>query len=177
MNDSAYMGVPGVPRTEDDNIMRRRWESEQLIDSLFLLLAGHERKVVAGEVKLLPVADAARIMNIEGAKRVIQVVRAFVNPVVSLSRLEDADARELFYNSYMATIEALVEEKERYGIETNADFEFISATIQPLIFAQVMRAVDGWEGKNSKTQYAEGENRQTVTQGGGFKLPGFGGNK
>lgn len=175
MNYESYNGIPSTPRAEDDNIMRRRWESEQLIDSLFLLLSGHERKIVGGQVKLLPVEDAAQLMNTEGAKRLIGVVRAFVNPVLSLSRLEDADARELFYSSFMATVEALVEEKDRWGIKHDADLEIIRAIIQPLIFGQVMRAVEGWEAKNSKTQYSEGDSKQTVTQGGGFRLPSFGG--
>jgi hypothetical protein len=183
MEQNTYAGIAPPPLRNDDNIMRRRWESEELIDSLYLLLAGYERIHEEGKVKLRARDDVPSIMNKEGAGRVITVVRSFINPVVSLSRLSDEDARQLFYNCYNSVMEAVVLNAKEWGMTDengnikDADLEIVKATIQPLIFSQIMRSVDGWEAKNAKTDYLEQTgNQRTVSESrDGFRLPRFGG--
>lgn len=162
---------------QQDSITRRRWESEELIDALWLLLAGKERYNDHGEVKLRDSPAATPLMNQQGAGRVIQVIRAFVNPVVSLTRLGDEDARLLFYSSYSGTMDAIVLNQVEWGVKDLADLEIIRASLQPILFAQSMRSVDGWEGRNSKSEISETEIKNTNNNAGGFKLPSFGGGK
>lgn len=174
-NVQAYGGIPQPPSANDDSVMRRRWESEELVDSLWLLLAGQERYQENGQVKLRAAKDVTALMNLEGAGRVIQVIRAFINPVVSLSRLSDEDARLLFYSAQTDVMNAIVLNKDEWGVKHDADLYIIKATTQTVLFSQIMRAVNGWEGNNSKTQIVESSSTQTTRDSSGFRIPGFGG--
>ena len=182
MNEQAfaYGGIPQQPTQQEDTILQRRWESADLIDSLWLLLAGKERYSDNGQIKLRDSPGVKALMNQEGASRVIQVVRSgFVNPVMSLSSLADEDARTLFYASYTSLIEAIVLNQTEWGVNSDADLKIIHATLLPLLFAQVMRPVNGFEARNTKPQISEntGSINSTTETRGGFKIPGFGGNK
>jgi hypothetical protein len=72
-------------------------------------------------------------------------------------------------------LEVIIKSRDDYGITTESDMQLIYSEINLIVYHQLRRPVNGWEGKNSRTTTVENKGEQTLTQrsSGGFSLNPF----
>lgn len=161
---------------DNATVMEMRWESPEFIASLWRIFAGRVPMVIDGQAYLVRENPTIRApMNDVGASRMIQVVRGFVNPVVSLSNISDDEAGLLFNYCMKGVVTAMILNQEEYEIANEAEMQLITSALYPILFAQIKRAVNGHESRQSKTQTQEIKQESMSTQrtSGGFSLNPF----
>lgn len=163
-----------LPSYQDSTIMHMRWDAEDLKAQLFkTLLDGRESIDDKGLPIIIPGPNP--LLNQRGVSRVMSVVNTVSNPIVSLSYTSE-EATDMIFNSYMRELlEILIKSADDYDIKSESDLQLIYQNVRLLVYHQLRRAVNGWEGKNSKTQTIESKGEQTVTNktSGGFSLNPF----
>ena len=175
-NAIPWSSYSNAPPSENPAINEMRWEANNMVVELWNKLAGRVPMVIDGKAYLVretPTIEPP--MNDLGATRIIQVVRGFVNPVVSLSNISDDEAGLIYNHCMMNIISAMNENQEEYGVKSVAEMQIIISSIEPVLFCQIKRAVNGHESKNSRTQTLEQKTDSTnvnKTQGG-FSLNPF----
>lgn len=176
MDDMAYMPPPpmngygmgmGVsPPSNDSTIASMRWEGDPLVYNLYKILGGYEIKMDNdGNASLYRMNRNARPkMNDTGIESVVSIIRAYVNPVVSLSNIDDEEANELIRQVLYALVSHLAYNQQRFEID-KGDMGLIMAAVKGIIFTQVKRAVAGHESQNFHTQTIEQnwQQHQTMT--------------
>jgi len=174
MNDpgfnQAYMNPmpPMYPAPQDANIASMRWTPDNLIIELYHILGGYEIKVVDGVVTKFKQKNKKEFINDRGLEMLSAIIQANVNPHVSLTRLEKAEADELVRQTLYDVIETLTVNQEEYGILNMGDMNVVKTTIFTLVYCQIMRTVEGHESKNFRTQTME----QTSTMNTGQQQKG-----
>lgn len=163
----------------EDSIMQRRWDAPDFKAELLKQLAGLIMIEQPDGTFLLQREDkySEPLMNYQGAKRIIQIVNAYVNSPVSLSNISDEDANTMINSCLHSIIDALAMKGAEYGIRDVTDQDIILETIKPIVFCQAKRPVNGHESRNSRTTTSEVKqesfNKQQTSSG--FNI--FGGKK
>jgi hypothetical protein len=149
-----------------------RWESDELINRLYEILGGYEMTTDStGQPRYIRRnKDVLPMINDHGLDTIAGIVRSTVNPVVSLSNVEIDYANELVRQTLYTVSETLLRNQSEYGIN-DGNIDIIYSHIKTLVFMQVMRAVNGHESKNFRTQTLEQnvtQNTNKPAQGGGI---------
>lgn len=161
---------------ENPTIMEMRWEAQNLMLQLWAQLAGRVPMVVEGKPYLVKETPTIKsLMNDIGARDIINIVRGMVNSPVSLSNIK-SDAADIIYRQVtVSIISAININQDKYEIDGVAEMHVICASIFPILYCQINRAVNGHESKNSRTQTQEvkQESMSTNKTQGGFNLNPF----
>lgn len=179
----VYNNPPPFPGMMNDNIASMRWESDPLVHQLYRMLGGYEITVNEHN-QLVKQRDKNfnPLMNDIGIERVIALVRGVVNPVTSLSNIDDLEANMLINQVLVGFAATLLENMERWEVNTG-DRSTIMNIMKTIVFSQVKRSVGGHESSNFRTQTFEQSLQQNFTQGanragGGGLMPwNWGGTK
>lgn len=153
---------------ENATIASMRWQNDPLFLEIYTLLGGYVQHVNDdGTVTLSKDGDPK--MNEKGLKVILSFLRAYVNSSVALTNWSDEQAAELINQKLHQIHSHLMLKKKDYNID-DGDFDLIASIIDPIVFAQVNRAVSGWEGKNFHTTTEEHNVKNTS---GDVRKPGF----
>lgn len=177
ITDPMMMGMPQVgyggilPGQADISLAEKRWESDDLEWNIAKILGMRMARDNNGNIEYVPIPGTTPIMNQEGVHTVIMTIRTHVNPVVVLSKLDDEEAKVMIRQANDDLMELLVLEQENFGLKSEK-LNFVYGCLRNLIRAQIMRARDGHESKNNKTQIVEqsGHSVSETRNQGGFNL-------
>lgn len=147
-----------------DTIASMRWEVDPLVFQLYRMLGGYEVRV-NDENRIVKVRDTTikPLMNDFGIERVISLVRGVVNPVTSLSNIDDEEANEIIRQTMYRFIRDLPLNREKWGVEKD-DMNTIVSIVTGIVFMQFKRAVGGHESHNFRTQTFEQNVAQSFNQ-------------
>ena len=177
-NTMPPMSMPMMPpmfQPQDSNIASMRWEGQNIINELYKILGGYDVKTDKdGNIVYERKNKFHRaFINDEGLEALSAIIQSNVNPYVSLTNIELENANELIRQILYDITECIITKQEEYGIKDISDANIIYNVIKSLVYCQVMRAVNGHESRNFRTQTTE----QTMTQNnqlqqkGGLCLP------
>lgn len=164
-----YGGI--MPGQADVSLAEKRWESDDLEWNIAKILGMMMARDNNGNVEYVPIPGVKPLMNKQGVHTVIMTIRTHVNPVVVLSKLDDSEAKVMIRQANDDLMELLVLEHESFEMKPE-HLNYVYGCMRNLIRAQIMRARDGHESKNNKTQIME-QSGHSVTEsrsGGGFQL-------
>lgn len=180
------MGMGNMPYSNDNStIASLRWNGDALIFQLYKLLGDYDIEILEDGSQIfkrrkINGVEVKPKINDEGLNAIISMVQANVNPYVSLSKIRDDEANTLIYQILCHIAKELSINKKNWDVSIE-NMSFIMLILKPIIFAQIKRPVDGWEGTNFKTNAFEQNVRQDFTQNnpqGGFSFwKPFGSNK
>lgn len=165
-----------MPSSLNENIASMRWELDPLIHQLYRMLGGYEITInEKNEVVKRRDKNIRPLMNDLGIERVISLVRGVVNPVTSLSNIDDEEANELIRQVlYDFTIDLCLN-MDRWNVDIG-DRGTITSIVKSIVFMQIKRPVAGHESHNFRTQTFEQNVQQSYNQppqqGGLFSIFG-----
>lgn len=167
------MGDYGM-RWNNDGIMSMRWESKDLMQQLWRNLAYVDYQTINGQVVLQQNSGLGKPpLNMTGAKAVINMIQSVVNPVVSLSKIHQDQALTLVRHITYTIMRMLVINANEYGCDSRVEKEMVIQIVKNVVFAQLMRPVNGHESTHSRINLVERreEGSYTSSSKGAFKLP------
>lgn len=162
---------------DSDNlgIMSLRWEGGQLVEQLWKGLANMKVETYGNKTFLVPIYGDATFppINHRGAAAIINMVESVVNPVVSLSKISEDKANVLTAHIKSNMRHMVIMNEEEYEIFTTSSKEYVLQIVENIVYAQLMRAVNGHESQHSRTNLMEHREEGSYTQQsrGGFELP------
>lgn len=163
-----------------EGIASMRWEVDPLVFQLYRMLGGYE--ITIGEDnKIIKKRESTiqPLMNDFGIERVISLVRGVVNPVTSLSNIDDEEANEIIRQVMYDFICDLCLNQDRWAVH-DGDKSTIMSIVKSIVFMQYKRSVGGHESHNFRTQTFEQNVQQSYNQpqqSGGMIAGLFGLNK
>lgn len=169
----SYDGYAGDWQNQG-NIMSMRWENKELIEQLWRGLAYRSVKTYNGKPYLVKDADTKPPINAEGAKAVINLISSVVNTVGSLSKIHQEQALTVLKHIKQVSRRLVVVNRHKYECEQRVQKQQVLQIIENICFLQLMRAVEGHESNQSRTNLTErrGEESYTMNQkGGGMSFP------
>lgn len=147
-----------------DTIASMRWEVDPLVFQLYRMLGGYEVTInEKNEIVKKRDNKVQPLMNDFGIERVISLVRGVVNPVTSLSNIDDEEANELIRQVLYAFIVDLCLNQERWDVH-DGDKHTIMSIVKSVVFMQYKRSVGGHESHNFRTQTFEQNVQQSYNQ-------------
>lgn len=148
---------------QDASIASMRWESDPLVVSLRVRLGAYT--VVAegetGQTQLIRPPNAQPMVNDVGIDRFVALISGVVNPVTSLTNIDDEEANTLINQVLKALVSEIVYNQERFEIH-KGDMRSIMSIMKSLVFTQFKRSVSGHESKNYRTQTVESHMQQSM---------------
>lgn len=166
------------PIKGQEGVMKLRWQANEFLSQLWRNLAGRTYKEFNGEAYLIKAKGTNPPLSDEGAMDVINLITSVVNPVVSLSNLDDEEIRNIYSETRRACRRMLVLKEEEYGATSRADKEKVMAILSAIVWSQLTRGLYGHESDKSITNIQEArtseELKQSISAGKGFMM---GGNK
>lgn len=169
--------------SDESNIMKLRWQSDELTKQLWKNLAYMEVQHEKGKAYLrstIPENAKETIkppMNVEGARMVINIVESMVNPVVSLSKTHQDQSMLILAHIKQAVRREIAVNIKKYGITSRSKAQSILQTVETLALFQLMRPVNGHESKQAQTKYIDKNETGTYTTSNGSSWSPFSGNK
>jgi hypothetical protein len=159
------------PGAQEATIMEKRWEGDALAWELVKILSGKIPVEKDGKVQLMPIMNVEPMINDQGINSIITVVRTYVSPQVVLSNFGENEAGTIIKQACQSLREHLALRQQDFKINKH-DLDFIYSQVRTLIVAQVLRARNGHEARNSRTQTIEQQQHSfsETKQGGGFSL-------
>lgn len=154
--DQQYNFYQPQPPSQDATISSMRWEAQKLILDMYEVLGGYHF-VNTGDGEVKPVRRNEKIkpkMNDEGIESMISIIQSKVNPISSLTNIDDMEANLIIRQTLYMIIKHLLYNQERYQID-DGDLELIMDNLKGIVFFQVKRAVGGHESRNYRTQSIE----------------------
>lgn len=171
MLDQSMMQMPQMPApiapimstTTSDTIASMRWENDPLIVNLRIRLGGYTAVASRdGSTGLQRTEGMHPMVNDLGIDRLVALIQGVVNPVTSLSNIDDEEANTLIRQILYGVIRDLVYNQDRYEIDSG-DKTAVMDIIKSIVFMQVKRAVSGHESRNFRTQTIEQNLQQNMT--------------
>lgn len=163
-----------------DNIMSMRWENKELIEQLWLNLAYRTPKTINGKTYLVQEEGTNPPINAEGARAIINMIRSVVNPVASLSKIHQDQALIILKHIKQRVRRNVVMKRKEFELKNRSDIGTVFQIVENVCFMQLMRAVEGHESNQSRTNLVEKRGEESYKMesrgGGGINLP-WGGNK
>lgn len=156
------------------NIMSMRWENKQLIEQLWRGLAYRVVKTYNGKPYLVQEANTKPPINSEGAKAVINLIVSVVNTVGSLSQIHQEQALTLLKHIKQAARRLVIVNRYEYECDKRVQKQQVLQIVENICFLQLMRAVDGHESNQSRTNLMEKRGEESYTmqnKGGGMQFP------
>lgn len=155
-----------------DNVMSMRWENKELLQQLWLNLAYLSPVEDAdGNIQMRKVMRGKAPINYEGAKSIINVIQSVVNPVGSLSKISEAQALILLKHIKQSVRRTLATKTVEYECTDRADMQQVLSIVENICLLQLMRAVNGHESQQSRTNLMErreeGSYHQSMKGGSG----------
>lgn len=162
-----------------ESIMRMRWENRELIDQLWAALAHRTTRTFNGKPYLVRETYVSGKVtqppiNAEGAKAVINVVLSVVNTVGSLSKIHQEHAMVLVRQSWIEIEDMLILNQDVFECYGRDKINMVLGIVNRIVFLQLMRAVQGHESQQSRTNLVEKRGEESYTmesKGGGMKFP------
>lgn len=169
MYQMPYGGI--MPGQNDVSLAEKRWESDDLEWNIAKILGMRMAVDKNNNIEYIAIPGVKPIMNQQGVHTVIMTIRTHVNPVVVLSKVSDEEAKIMIRQANDDLMELLLLEHENYDLREE-HINYVYGCMRNLLRAQVMRARDGHESKNNKTQIMEqtGHSFSETKQAGGFQL-------
>ena len=143
----------------NEGIASMRWESDPIIQKLYITLGGYELSKKDNNFVLLLNEKKKPLMNDVGIGIVMGIVNGCLNPVTSLSNVDDEETNLMIAQELHRFNKALCLNNVLWGVEKK-DMPIICDILYPIIFYQFKRSVEGHESRNFRTQTME----QTVDQ-------------
>jgi len=157
------------------NIMSMRWENKALIDELWKSLSYMVPKTYNGKTYLTTETTAKPPINPEGARAIINIIQSVVNTVGSLSKIHQEQALTLLKHIKQAARRLIIVKGHEYECHTRVDKQQVLQLVENICFLQLMRAVEGHESHQSRTNLVEKRGEESYKMeskgGGGFSLP------
>jgi hypothetical protein len=160
-----------MPGHNDVTLAEKRWESDDLEWNIAKILGMTMLRDEKGNVSIVPIPGMRPLMNQQGIHTVMMTIRTHVNPVLALSRTSDEEAKVMIRNACDDLMELLILNHQEYAL-LEQEINYVYGCLRNLLRAQILRARDGHESKNNKTQITE-QHGQSVTEtrsAGGFNL-------
>jgi len=164
----------GAAWANQGNIMSMRWENKELIDQLWMGLAYMSPFTYQGKAYLVSNISAKPPINAEGAKAIINLIQSVVNTVGSLSKIHQEQALMLLKHIKQAARRLVVVKGDEYECNRRVEKQMVLTLVENICLLQLMRAVEGHESHQSRTNLVEKRGDETHTinnQGKGFSLP------
>lgn len=156
--------VGGYPGMISDTIASMRWEVDPLVHQLYRMLGGYEISINENnEIVRKRDKNIRPLMNDVGIERVISLVRGAVNPVTSLSNIDDEEANEIIRQLLYDFVIDLCINQDIWGVQ-DGDRRTVMSIVKSIIFMQYKRAVSGHESHNFRTQTFEQNVQQSYSQ-------------
>lgn len=138
-----------------DTIASMRWENDPLIINLRIRLGGYVPVADEnGRTRLERSQDAHRLVNDLGIDRFIATIHGVVNPITSLSNIDDEESNTLIRQTLYNVLFDMVYNQHRFEIHTG-DMRTVFSIMKSLVFFQFKRSVSGHEARNFRTQTIE----------------------
>lgn len=155
---------PMLNTLSSDTIASMRWESDPLIIQLRVSLGAYQAvATLDGKTGLQRQTGVTPLINDLGIDRFVAIIRGVVNPVVSLSNIDDEEANTLIRQILYDLIFDISYNKHRFEIH-NGDMRTIMSIMKSIVFMQVKLPVSGHEARNFRTQTIEQNMQQTLSQ-------------
>lgn len=160
-----------------EGIMRLRWESNRLIESLWQQLAGYSLITLPNKKRVLaPNKKLKGLLSTGGASSVILYIKSVVNSVTSLSNLREEEA-ETLQEYIMENLACKLGEDEDYENLSYIEKETVLELVRPIIWSQFTRGIKGHESEKSITniqeQRASSNIKESITQNKKDKDTGY----
>lgn len=150
---------------DQSTIAGMRWNGDTLIFQLYKLLGDYEIKINDDGTQ-----NFERInMNVEpkindqGLQAIMSVIQSVVNPSVSLTKIEDYEAKELIRQTLTALAIDITLNQDLWAIKEENKNVIMNIT-KNIVFSQIKRAVEGHESTNFRTQTYEQNVQQSLQQ-------------
>lgn len=165
-----------MPYIQDQStIAGMRWNGDQLVFQLYKLLGDYEIKINDDGTQTferMNVKSSPKV-NDEGLQSLMAIIQSVINPSVSLTKVEDYEAKELIKQNLVSIAGDICLNQEQWGI-TDANRSVVMTIIKNIVFSQIKRAVEGHESANFRTQTFEQNVQQNLNQSnqntGGFSF-------
>lgn len=171
----------GYYGAQENGVMSMRWENKELISQLWKNLAYLVPSTYQGRPILLPMdhdlpddMKSKPPINYTGARAIINIVQSVVNTVGSLSKIHQDQALILLKHIKQATRRLIVIKGVEYNCITRVEKFLVLQIVENICLLQLMRAVNGHESQQSRTNLVERREAGEYTsssKGGGFKIP------
>lgn len=153
---------------ENSTIAGMRWNGDILVLQLYKLLGNYDINITEDGTQIFERMkknglEVSPKINDEGLQSILGVIQAVVNPYVSLSNIRDDEANQLIKIILENIVIDIALNQEFWEIREENKTVIIN-TLYPVVFSQIKRSVDGWEGNNFKTQTFEQNVQQQYTQ-------------
>lgn len=165
----GYGGGSSMPFSQENStIAGMRWNGDLLVLQLYKLLGNYDINILDDGTQVFArlKKDGVEIkpkINDEGLQSVLGVIQAVVNPYVSLSNIRDDEANQLI-KIILENVVIDIALNQEYWEIIDENKTVIVNTLYPVVFSQIKRSVEGWEGNNFKTQTFEQNVQQQYTQ-------------
>lgn len=153
----------GVNGHQDGTIANLRWKDNETINYVEEILGGYKEILQPDGtvIKMRPDYFKPKI-NDDGLTSVVSFLKSHINPQIALSNFSDGYGMVLIKQQLDSFACHLALNQDRFGIP-KGDMGLIMSLVRPIIFAQIMRAVDGHESANFRTQSLEHNVQQNTT--------------
>lgn len=175
---SMQTGGPlGVGSQMSDTIASMRLENNPIIANLYRDLGDYEitfdertNQVIASRGP-----NASPMLNDEGLKRIVAILRSHINPVTSLSNTDELKANILFKQDMYGFILDIVINKDTWAIK-NSDRKTVISILRSLTYHQLSRSIEGHESRFiNKQVFEQNVNQQLTSPSGQRQSGGIGG--
>lgn len=165
----VYPGMPAqvsplqASAYHNEGIASMRWESDPLVINLRIRLGSYvpTHNTTEGKTQLVRPEGVDPMVNDVGIDRFIALIQGVVNPVTSLSNIDDQEANTLIRQILHDMIFEIAYNKDRFKIHSG-DMRNVFSILKSLVFMQVKRAVAGHESENFRTQTFEQSLNQSI---------------
>lgn len=156
-----------------ENIMRLRWESRELIEQLWRSLAYADVKRYNGQPYLVcdTTSGAKPLINLQGARAIINHIESVANPIGNLTKIHQEQAAIMTAHAWEVIEEMLIIEGEEFGCTERHRQLNVLNIVTRLLFLQLMRPVEGHEAAQTRLNYVEQKRDDTIksqNSGGGW---------
>lgn len=168
------MQAPIPMSHEQSTIAGMRWNGDMLIFQLYKLLGDYEIKINDDGTQTFERINmnTKPKINDQGLQAIMGIIQSVVNPSVSLTKIEDYEAKELIKQTLTNLAQDIVMNQELWEI-SDENRNVIMSITKSVVFSQVKRAVEGHESTNFRTQTYEQNVQQSLQQSnnnGGFSF-------